>query len=37
MFISSKYEEIYPIKLKFVEAKIAYFKLSQECIKEKEF
>jgi len=36
MFIASKYEEIYPTKLKVVHEKIAHKKLSIETIKNKE-
>jgi hypothetical protein len=36
MFISSKYEEIYPMRLKIVYEKIAHKKLSVEEIKKKE-
>lgn len=36
MFIASKYEEIYPFKLKLVYEKIAHKKISIEKIKKKE-
>jgi hypothetical protein len=36
MFISCKYEEIYPIKLQIFFEKIAHRKLTKEEIKEKE-
>lgn len=36
MFIASKYEEIYPLKLSVVHEKISHKKLSSEQIKQKE-
>ena len=36
MFIASKYEEIYPLKLSVVQEKIAHKKLSSELIRNKE-
>ena len=36
MFIASKYEEIYPIRIKTVYNKIAHTKISIASIKEKE-
>ena len=36
MFIASKYEEIYPLRLSVVHEKIAHRKLSMEAIKKKE-
>jgi hypothetical protein len=36
MFIASKFEEIYPVKLQIVHEKIAHKKLSKEEIREKE-
>jgi hypothetical protein len=36
MFIATKYEEVYPIKLKTVHEKIAHKKLSMEEIRQKE-
>lgn len=36
MFISSKFEEIYPVKLSIVHEKIAHKKLSRDEIKDKE-
>ena len=37
MFIASKYEDIYPIKLKVLYEKIGHWKLSVEDLKEMEF
>lgn len=37
MFIASKYEDIYPMKLSFLCEKAAYEKFSQEQIRNKEF
>ena len=36
MFIASKYEDIYPLKLSIVHDKIAHWKLSTESMQEKE-
>jgi len=36
MFMASKYEEIYPLRLSVVHEKIAHKKLSLEAIKKKE-
>ena len=36
MFVASKFEEIYPVKLQVVHEKIAHKKLSKDEIREKE-
>lgn len=36
MFMASKYEEIYPLKLQIVKEKISHNKITKEQIKDKE-